>query len=530
LRQKKLNNLIPDSYYRRLFLSPCLSGWDRGEEKYDYMSLCHKVLSRSQLNAMGKLREAGIIVNNLVVLPNTSNTCLANNGTHISIGSKILTELAADSRPLFTPRMEKYYGDLVIKIVEHFLPLLVNTYSGAPYRVDFDDFHPEKMLGFLPHELDYTHLRMVWRRWKKKAGISFMGRPLTPFGPKKLDWFLSRILHLHGDLIPDFRLIDYMITLLSTDTSPALNGTIGNQEKLKIELNEMGVFDRRMSIYLPYRLREFTRMGYAGFEGRSYSLFPSIMEDMSNAVDLQNLLTALAYRYVLQGKVTHGDIPDEPVIESERRQIFFGCAIGIPTVYIRKNTKNAFLKEILIRVKSMRNSKRYKNYIRVKIHEYQLALVDVLHRDASDLIEQLGLHQVLRDLRDRIVEPNKTATHRLIEGTHRLSRSRKPPGKISAEVFNNQSEIYYRTTLKRVHTQEGYAVLRDACVQLERENSPLLNTIMQCSDQTCHALDLLKNVEEAILDEKADPVTLRCLIHICLAVITRENNLDKTIS
>lgn len=41
---------------------------------------------------------------------------------------------------------------------------------------------------------------------------------------------------LRGDLIPDFRLIDYFITLLSNDTCPALNGIPGNREQLKSEL------------------------------------------------------------------------------------------------------------------------------------------------------------------------------------------------------------------------------------------------------------------------------------------------------
>ena len=30
IRQKELNDLIPDAFYRELFMSPCLSGWDRG--------------------------------------------------------------------------------------------------------------------------------------------------------------------------------------------------------------------------------------------------------------------------------------------------------------------------------------------------------------------------------------------------------------------------------------------------------------------------------------------------------------------
>ena len=58
-RQKKLNDLISDQFYRELFLNPCLSGWPKGESKKDYMGLCHQTLSRSQLNTIAKLKEAG---------------------------------------------------------------------------------------------------------------------------------------------------------------------------------------------------------------------------------------------------------------------------------------------------------------------------------------------------------------------------------------------------------------------------------------------------------------------------------------
>jgi hypothetical protein len=65
VRQKHLNGLIPDSFYRELFMNPCLSGWNRGEEKLRYMHLCHEVMSRSQLNAVIRLKDAGIISRNL---------------------------------------------------------------------------------------------------------------------------------------------------------------------------------------------------------------------------------------------------------------------------------------------------------------------------------------------------------------------------------------------------------------------------------------------------------------------------------
>ena len=98
VHQEELSSCTSDSFYRELFMSPCLSGWTDGEEKYQYMHLCHQVLSRSQLNAVAKLREAGIIANDLIVLPSLSNVSLANNGIHISIGSRALESPTAMSR------------------------------------------------------------------------------------------------------------------------------------------------------------------------------------------------------------------------------------------------------------------------------------------------------------------------------------------------------------------------------------------------------------------------------------------------
>ncbi len=99
VRQAELSSCISDSFYRELFMSPCLSGWDDGEAKAEYMHLCHQVLSRSQLNSVAKLREAGLIANNLIVLPSPSNVSLANNGIHVSMGSRSLTRALQEAEP-----------------------------------------------------------------------------------------------------------------------------------------------------------------------------------------------------------------------------------------------------------------------------------------------------------------------------------------------------------------------------------------------------------------------------------------------
>jgi hypothetical protein len=470
MRQKQLNDLISDAFYRELFMSPCLSGWAQGEAKHRYMILCHEVLSRSQLNALAKLKEADIITNNLVVLPRTSNICLANNGTHLSLGSRKLTQLVSDDTSRFGEVDEKYYGDLVIKISEHFLPLFVGTYSAAPYRLDFFDFHPERALGFLPHQLDYTHLRMIWRRWKRKAHIKFFGRCLTPFGPVWLDRAISKLLGLKGDLVHDFRLIDYLVALLSTDESPSLNGQLDNEMQLKSDLSEMGIFDSQMPLYLLLRLRQHKRMGFSGFEARHYSLFKGFDRDMRPAVDLQRLVTLLAYHYILTGMVTHADIPDNPTVESERRQFFFGAAIGIPTLYVRKQSKNRLMKRILTWCQNTRHSRRYNGYLRVPAIEYQRALIHILKNDAGYLIEMLGLGLKINDLALRI---NDFEGHSV---AHRIVRQISGGGKgnvlrTSGRDFNQAAETYYRDTLRVDHMREAFALFRKAARELDSWDS-----------------------------------------------------------
>jgi hypothetical protein len=518
VRQQELNNLITDSFYRELFMSPCLSGWDRGEEKFRYMQLCHQVLSRSQLNAVVKLREAGIITNNLVVLPNVSNVSLANNGTHISIGSRRLSRALAEPASGFTALDEKRLGDLTTKIVEHFLPLFVGTYSGAPYRLAFTDFHPEHALGFLPHELDYTHLRMIWRRWQKKARLSICGRPLTPFGPEWLDRLVSGLFRLKGDFIPDFRLISYFVSLLSTDRSPALDGTMGNGDRLKQDLADLGVFDSQMSLYLLFKQREFARMGFSGFEGRYYSLFENLEEDMGGAADLQTLVTAVAFRLIARGEITEAHIPDTPSAESERRQIFFGTAIGIPTFYVRRNSDNPFLQRILRHTRSTRPSHRYPGYLRVYNREYCRALVQILLDEGAELIEALNLRETMGDLMARLEHPDRHgATGKLTRAILDTVNARTPLA-VSAQEFNQGAERYYRETLRRSHMMEGLRFLEEDCLREERlgeDGRPLFHGICGGESVVTH----LRKVREDILAGRASPGQLRTVINIMLVTI-----------
>ena len=526
VRQQELNTHVSDSFYRELFMSPCLSGWARGEEKYRYMQLCHQVLSRSQLNAVAKLREAGIIVNNLVVLPNLSNVSLANNGTHLSLGSRKLAAALADPASGFNAGHEKHLGDLVIKMSEHFLPLFVGTYSAAPYRLAFTDFHPERALGFLPHELDYTHLRMLWRRWQKKARLSVFGRPVTPFGPEWLDKAVSGLFRLKGDFVPDFRLIDYLVCLMSTDQSPALDGTPGNTQRLRRDLADLGIFDGQMSVYLLAKLREHASMGFSGFEGRHYSLFESLEDDLGGAADLQTLISALAFKYLAQGKLSHPEIPDNPSVESERRQIFFGAAIGIPTFYVHKQSGNLFLRRILLRTREVRESRRYPGYLRVYNREYCRALVQLLLEDGADLIEMLNLAGTMEELMARLEHPERhSAAGKLTRGILDTLNAKSPLA-VAAREFNQGAEKFYRESLRQRHMVEALHFLEEDCRKLDHAagnmDDPLqggLATILAGGSAT----DFLRRLQADVLAEQATTPQLRKLIGLVLLTVHRDS-------
>jgi hypothetical protein len=286
----------------------------------------------------------------------------------------------------------------------------------------------------------------------------------------------------------------------------------------------MGVFDEQMSVYLLYKQREFAKMGFSGFEGRYYSLFENFGDDMGRAADLQTLLTALAYKYMALG-TTHAHIPDAPSVESERRQIFFGAAIGIPTFFVHKNSTNAFLEKILKKTRGIRPSKRYPGYLRVQIHEYRRALVEVIREDAADLIELMDLHDTLNDLETRISEPAlHSAAGRLTSGILDEVNASSPL-RCNAREFNIGAEHYYRTTLRRRHLEEAFGFMEEDCSVLDREHGSLdemqrkaLRVILQGQD----AAQFVDAAKEEVLRERADISTLKRLMSLILFKVNHD--------
>lgn len=425
VRQRHLAAAVSDTFYRKLFMNPCLSGWNRGEDKRRYMHLCHEVLSRSRMQAVCKLQDLGIADPAADLLDFAADTSLANNGTHVSLGSRRLSRALAEDPRLAAP--EKRVGDLAIKLFEHFLPLFVGTYSAAPRWLAPVDREPARLLGFLPHQLASRHVRMLWHAWTATPGRRYM---------------------------PDGRLMDYFVSLPSTSRHPALNGEPGSGDRLKRALAEQGVFDERMPLYLAYRLREHATMGYSGFEGRYYSIFPSLARDLGPAVELQALVTAFAMKSIALGQVTHAAIPDDPEVESERRQFLFAAAMGLSHGYVARDTRNTFLMHIVRGVDGVRASARFPGYLAVPLDPFRLGLLRVLRAGAADLIEAMSMDDTLRDLSARVSTRRDTAAGRL--GTAVIATAGLGE---DAAVLNRASERYLREDLRRSHVSEAFDLL-----------------------------------------------------------------------
>jgi hypothetical protein len=210
-----------------------------------------------------------------------------------------------------------------------------------------------------------------------------------------------------------------------------------------------------MSLYLFEKMREYETMGFSGFEARHYSLFEQFAGDMGRAVDIQNLLYCLAYKYIANRRISHTQIPDRPFVESERRQIIFGTAIGIPTFFVRADTDNEMMKRIIVRTEKVRHSRRYPGYLRVHNLEYRRALLKILQEDAVDLIEMFQMEETIQELAMRLEAPDRfAALGRLTRGILKEAGISSPL-QMPAEDFNLAAERYYRQHLRRRHSEEA---------------------------------------------------------------------------
>jgi hypothetical protein len=330
------------------------------------------------------------------------------------------------------------------------------------------------------------------------------------------------MFRLHGDLVPDYRLLNYPVAWLSTEHASALDGELGNTSRLAAELDQLGIVDRRMSFYMPLRLRQFGGCGYSGFEARYYSLFPSYERDMAPATDLQQLLLAASYRMALEGAVGHEDIPDDPTSESERRQPFFFRAAGLPAFYVHKCTRNELLRRILRHTKTTRSSWRHTDYLRVSLSDYCQALLAFLEETAAGIIDDFDANVLLGDLRWRLADKRMRASERLVADIVN-SCGEQDAMRTNATEFNRAAEKHYRDDLRHSQLREALDYLREDVAEAPISDAEELRALIRCGVRVQDPARFLDSIGDRVLREELSTTELESLLNLLLVFSAIEN-------
>ncbi len=332
---------------------------------------------------------------------------------------------------------------------------------------------------------------------------------------------MARLFRLRGDLVPDYRLLNYPVAWLATEQTSALDGTPGNVTRLVSELDELGIVDRRLSFYMPLRLREFNQMGFSGFEGRYYSLFPTFQRDMAQAANLQQLLLMVAYELALSGAVTADEIPDDPTSESERRTPFFFAAAGLPAFYVHKKTRNRLLKQILPHCKSTRSSWRHPDYLRVPIREYGEALVTWLQQNVRETIAQAQADVTVMELRFRLADKGLQAHQRIMDGVMAESGGGNPM-RMEAREFNRMAEQHYRETLRSANLREAFDQLKQDVRELEKSERLELGPMVQHAVRVQDPVRFLESLGDRLLSDELTVQEVASVLNLLLLLSTLE--------
>jgi hypothetical protein len=269
------------------------------------------------------------------------------------------------------------------------------------------------------------------------------------------------------------------------------------------------------------RLREFSRMGFSGFEGRYYSLFPTFGRDMALATSLQQLLLMVAYQLALDGSVRAEDIPDDPTSESERRQPFFFAAAGLPAFYVHKRSRNELLKKILRHCGSTRSSWRHPDYLRVPIADYRDALLVWLTENARVTITQAQAELIVVELRFRLADQNQQAHSRVLNGILEQSGARNPL-KLPSREFNQLAEHYYRETLRRENLCEAFEHLREDAQALAKSEHPEVGAIVRHSVRVQDPVRFLDSIGERFVADKLTEQEAAAVLNLLLLLSALE--------
>jgi hypothetical protein len=229
---------------------------------------------------------------------------------------------------------------------------------------------------------------------------------------------------------------------------------------------------------------------------------------------------------VIDGTISHADIPDDPCTESERRQIFFAAAIGVPTVFIRADTKNLVLRRIIAQVAQQRLSRRYKGYLRVEVAAYQLACLEVLRRECGTIPGNEGAADIFDRLEAMLRGAKPTAAAQLTGAILDKHGRGSDPMRLKAGDFNRAAETYYRTDLCRLHVTDGLETLIDDGKRIDACADPAIGALKERLTGSAPAALFIREAGSRLLAGEATDREIHVLILLTLLIVHREGGGD----
>jgi len=162
-----------------------------------------------------------------------------------------------------------------------------------------------------------------------------------------------------------------------------------------------------------------------------------------------------------------------------------------------------------------------------------MALAKTLAEDGADLISLMGLHDSVRDLFERLKDPDTFSATAKITKPVLADLGVSSPLKARAREFNSAAERYYRDSLKSRFLQEALDLVEEDLEVFDRTDTglePAFSRALRYTLQGRQALGLLKSLRASIEQERVSLRDLCVLINLLLISVAYDSAQARGIS
>ena len=183
-------------------------------------------------------------------------------------------------------------------------------------------------------------------------------------------------------------------------------------------------------------------------------------------------------------------------------------------------SRNRFLRHLLVNCRKTRPSRRHPGYMRVSVRDYRQALLSFIQQSAADLMEAMNMQSVVDDLADRCDSPQLQAGSRLIQDI--LGDAGKAPIDIEAPSFNRMAEGLYRGALRERQLREAMRHLKEDLVCFDRSADSDDRGQLRHGVRVQNVERFVQDVADRVAREELSLHEIEALLNLILLFIARD--------